>query len=612
MKLLELHINGFGKIHDRTISFSDGINVIYGRNEAGKSTLHTFIRGMLFGMERGRGRAARNDLYSKYEPWENSGTYEGWLRLEQGGVVYRIERRFRKDDRYLRIINETQGREEEPTRALMDRILGGLNETTYNNTISISQLKSATEDGMVGELKNYIANMNTTGNISLNITKATAFLKNQKRSLEAAKNGPVGIMGLSGGAGVFPGGGWVYILPQYENQLAVYQRTRSQVKGIIENTQAERAALAEKVKKSRQVLADGQFTDRSSVAACEEKARSLYDSFCTAERECKKRSRKLLAGAGILLAICGALMAGYLGITDLSRFLPFVIAGGGGAIMGLVLAMVLTARGKRFDRKMEEARAQLSELLARHLGDGTVSSEAMDTFYGRMAEFSKLCDMLDQSEHALDKYTEDISSLQEKQNNCSEMIEKQQRTQWELEKKLEHLGTCRTRAAALKRVRAENDRVREEILAIEMAQETMTELSSSIRDSFGLYLNKEASRLVSGITGGIYDSMSIDENLNVFLNTKSRLVPLESISSGAMDQVYLALRLAAARLLQGDGEPFPLIFDDSFTLYDDDRLRTALKWLSAAYDGQMIIFTCHRREAQMLRALQAEFRLEEI
>lgn len=76
MKLLELHINGFGKIHDRTISFSDGINVIYGRNEAGKSTLHTFIRGMLFGMERGRGRAARNDLYSKYdmgEQWDLRG-----------------------------------------------------------------------------------------------------------------------------------------------------------------------------------------------------------------------------------------------------------------------------------------------------------------------------------------------------------------------------------------------------------------------------------------------------------------------------------------------------------------------------------------------------------
>ena len=135
---------------------------------------------------------------------------------------------------------------------------------------------------------------------------------------------------------------------------------------------------------------------------------------------------------------------------------------------------------------------------------------------------------------------------------------------------------------------------REEILAIEMAQETMTELSSSILDSFGLYLNKEASRLVSGITGGIYDSMSIDENLNVFLNTKSRLVPLESISSGAMDQVYLALRLAAARLLQGDGEPFPLIFDDSFSALDyktDVALRKELKEKTA---GATVLIVAQR------------------
>ena len=79
MKFLELHLKGFGKFHDRTISFTDGINVIYGKNEAGKSTMHTFIRGMLFGIQPQRGRASKNDLYSKYEPWENGGTYEGSL-----------------------------------------------------------------------------------------------------------------------------------------------------------------------------------------------------------------------------------------------------------------------------------------------------------------------------------------------------------------------------------------------------------------------------------------------------------------------------------------------------------------------------------------------------
>ena len=82
MRFLDLYISGFGKFHNTSVSFEDGINIVYGKNEAGKSTIHTFIRGMLFGIERQRGRAARTDTYSKYEPWENSRTYEGQLRLE--------------------------------------------------------------------------------------------------------------------------------------------------------------------------------------------------------------------------------------------------------------------------------------------------------------------------------------------------------------------------------------------------------------------------------------------------------------------------------------------------------------------------------------------------
>ena len=168
MKFLELQIKGFGKLHNRSISFEDGINVIYGRNEAGKSTIHTFIRGMLFGIQPQRGRASRNDLYSRYEPWENSGTYEGALRLEHGGHVYRIERSFQKTRKELHVIDETLGRELEPARALMDELLSGLTKTP-----------------MVSELKNYIANMNTTGNMALNITKATDYLKKQRKKLEA-------------------------------------------------------------------------------------------------------------------------------------------------------------------------------------------------------------------------------------------------------------------------------------------------------------------------------------------------------------------------------------------------------------------------------------------
>ena len=611
MRLLELHIDGFGKFHDRTISFNDGINIIYGKNEAGKSTLHTFIRGMLFGIERGRGRAAKNDLYTKYEPWENSGTYEGWLRLEKDGTIYRIERRFRKENKSLKIINETKGLEEEATPAFVSSLLDGLTETMYNNTISIGQLKSATEDGMVTELKNYIANMNTTGNISLNITKATAFLRNQKRSLEAglipeASREFTSLLAEIRNVEAEIAG------PEYENQLAAYQNMRTQVKGLIDNTQAQKKDLDEKLANGKKVLSDNGFTDRASVDAMSSDAERLYNEYNTLNGECNKKSRKVLSGLTAVLGIAGLGAAAALGYFNLTAYLPVCGAAAAAAVIFFIISLFIRQKDKKYHRMFNNTSSELGALLARHLGDSAVSEDAMNAFRARMGEFSKLCDMVAQSEAEIRKFLEDLSNLQTKQAGCSEMIEKQQRTQWELEKKLEHLSNCKNKAKALKRTLAENDRIHDEIVAIDLAQETMADLSSSIRDSFGLYLNKEASQYITGITGGIYDSMSIDENLNVFLNTKAKLVPLENVSSGTMDQVYLALRLAAAKLLQGSGSGFPLIFDDSFTQYDDERLKTALEWLASAYGGQIIIFTCHRREAQMLRARQVEFQLIEM
>ena len=611
MRLLELHIDGFGKFHDRTISFNDGINIIYGKNEAGKSTLHTFIRGMLFGIERGRGRAAKNDLYTKYEPWENSGTYEGWLRLEKDGTIYRIERRFRKENKSLKIINETKGLEEEATPAFVSSLLDGLTETMYNNTISIGQLKSATEDGMVTELKNYIANMNTTGNISLNITKATAFLRNQKRSLEAglipeASREFTSLLAEIRNVEAEIAG------PEYENQLAAYQNMRTQVKGLIDNTQTQKKDLDEKLANGKKVLSDNGFTDRASVDAMSSDAERLYSEYNTLNGECNKKSRKVLSGLTAVLGIAGLGAAAALGYFNLTAYLPVCGAAAAAAVIFFIISLFIRQKDKEYQRLFDNTSSELGALLARHLGDSAVSEDAMNAFRARMGEFSKLCDMVTQSEAEIRKFLEDLSNLQTKQAGCSEMIEKQQRTQWELEKKLEHLSNCKNKAKALKRTLAENDRIHDEIVAIDLAHETMADLSSSIRDSFGLYLNKEASQYITGITGGIYDSMSIDENLNVFLNTKTKLVPLENVSSGTMDQVYLALRLAAAKLLQGSGSGFPLIFDDSFTQYDDERLKTALEWLASAYGGQIIIFTCHRREAQMLRARQVEFQLIEM
>lgn len=97
MRLTYLGIRHFGKLKEKEIFLEDGINVIYGPNESGKSTLHAFIRGMLFGMPRYRGRASKTDPYTKYEPWDRPADYAGTMGFRAGEKDFRIERNFIKE-----------------------------------------------------------------------------------------------------------------------------------------------------------------------------------------------------------------------------------------------------------------------------------------------------------------------------------------------------------------------------------------------------------------------------------------------------------------------------------------------------------------------------------
>ena len=609
MRLLDLYINGFGKFHKRSISFHKGLNVIYGKNEAGKSTLHTFIRGMLFGIEKGRGRVSKNDLYVKYEPWENSSSYEGRMRVEANGQIYRIERNFSKNSKSLHVINETLGREEAADKAFFDQLLNGLTETSYINTVSIGQLKSATDANMASELKNYIANLNTSGNMALNITKASAFLKSQRKCLEA-QIVPEAARNYTALLGEIRSIEHEIATPEFENQLSEYQAMRSQVKEELEKKQNTKEELLQKIARGRQILSNNQFTDESSIQSYLENAKKVYGEYSAAKTASEKKSRTVFTVLVFLLAAVFAagcvfcntaafqLLEGKIPSTFSAPLLSALTLGG--AFLFAIIGFFLVMKAKRLQKELELSAGLIREIFSRHLGDSSISQEALQALEGRMDEFSRLSAALKRSEESLAEQTEEIARLQEKQESCNEVIEKQQRAQWELEKKLERLSVCKDQAAAFQHILSENDRLRDETAAIDLALETLTEVSTSIRSSFGVLLNKTASDLIAGITGGIYNSMSIDENLNIFMNTPTKLVPVEQVSSGAMDQIYLAVRLAVAQLMKGDGETLPLIFDDSFVQYDDSRLETALKWITKAYNGQIIIFTCHKRELQIL------------
>ena len=116
-------------------------------------------------------------------------------------------------------------------------------------------------------------------------------------------------------------------------------------------------------------------------------------------------------------------------------------------------------------------------------------------------------------------------------------------------------------------------------------------------------LNQKASEILKEITGGKYDMLLVDEKLKMSLYTGERKVPLEQLSRGTVEQIYFALRMAASDILYE--EEYPLIFDDTFVFYDDVRLENTLRWLKRT-KKQVIIFTCQKREEEILKKLGLE------
>ena len=93
MQIDRASIFRFGKLADKTVDFVPGINIVYGKNEVGKTTLHAFLTAMLFGLEKGRGRAKGTEGYLRYEPWHAPSYYSGALQFSVGGRTFYLERR---------------------------------------------------------------------------------------------------------------------------------------------------------------------------------------------------------------------------------------------------------------------------------------------------------------------------------------------------------------------------------------------------------------------------------------------------------------------------------------------------------------------------------------
>lgn len=493
MVITELYIRNFGKLSERHFYLRDGVQVISGENEYGKTTLHAFIRAMLFGLERGRGRAAAKDDFSRYEPWDDPGSYAGVMRFTCGGRSFRLERNFARQTKQVSLVCEDDGEELSVEHGDLQMLLGGMTAELFDNTVSVGQLKAAPGQELSDALANYAANYYETGGGEYDLSKALKSLDEKKRAV------------------------------------------RRELRDEEAAGETERKKL---LQKSRYLEEDIRHLD----AQYKEIEKTLRELPGPERTDVYGKNRFIIGGiaaicTGVLLLLW-SLWSGHESGRDLSAVSVLTM-----------LVPVLTAVAGVF-------------LLAAG-------------YAGKFRSHRNRSEADEQRRWELERIRSELGEKEIRRENIREQYEESEKSDSQI-------------------------RLEEQCRALELAVEELQKAAQVTAGSMERSMSRRASEIFSAITDGKYRSLETDRQRGITVWDGERKIPAGRLSRGTVEQIYFCIRMAAAEILTE--EPLPLILDDVFAFYDDKRLESVLKWLSGQ-GKQVIIFTCHSREEELLRGL---------
>ena len=664
MILEKLYIDGFGKFSDYSLNFSPSIQILYGENEAGKSTIHAFIQAMLYGIPKG---ASKKEIFFQYRPFSKALGFGGSLTFSHQGKSYCVQRDFLQGgDAHITIL--PQGEKLFEGESFLQSVLSPFSLESFKNTVSIRQLKSSTEREMVYELQAMLSNFQESGSVELNPQAALDYLEQEEAKL-TEKMIPDASKRYSGLLGEVKNTRRSLSLLEAEEAQSSEEKSLKGLapkEAMIEATNREETDGEESFEKNDSVaknciLKEESLELRQKVAEIEETREEWNRLSSLLEKEGLNNKEELLLEQEKMLhylsheqeekelgknstflyplfcffALCFAVLTtlsflyAYTSVA-LPRF-PFFSMGFSAYLYpffcAFLLFLLLALSQRRIftqqQRWVKQEKREFEEILAkrnistflqfqnsskeelREEGSSYTQAKVLQYYntllekWGEKEELEKSLALLEES-YQKEKNLWLETSYKEKQ--------KEQR-----EELLRQYGILQNKADLIRPSLEENEKLQEKREAILEAKERIRQIAGEIRKSFAFHLNEDCGKALSEITGGRYDSLWIDEQLHIYVNAKEGFFPLEQASTGTIDQLYLALRLSMALLLQRENRDLlPLLFDDSFAMYDEKRLAASIGYLKKAYPAQILLFTCHHREEKILKELGIPFEQAEL
>jgi uncharacterized protein YhaN len=546
MQIKEAIIGQFGKLQNRQISFEPGINVIYGENEAGKTTLHDFLLAMFFGMEKGRGRNTLNSIYKKHEPWHAPSYYSGALRFLVDEKPFYLERNFYYKDKKDILKNEADGEELSVVYGDLSMLLGGIDKETFGNTYDIPQTGAVTGKELADILSEYLSNAAEGGGANIQVQKAKAALTARKKELAQE----------------------VRIIHEQKNEdirqfIVEKDLLERDARGLHANiADAEREinqlkrVRVEEIGEKRKRLSEQK---RQQADRRERQENAPHKREIDGAMQPEKEHPDRMAGIGICASALLVNIAVHY-VTSYPSRLFFILQAvffAGMILCGLYVGIRYAVEQAKKEAYMS---AQKSDI------EGVTQETYADAG-------------LRQAERMLLSLKESLSEKETRRYNIMQDMEEAKQPGEQERELLEDIR-------ALELAAAEIDR-----LSSEYYEESLDELGSAV------------SKWMSQLTAGKYDHAIVKEDGKLFILADGKEVMPEALSHGTLEQIYLAFRLAVGEIVTKE-EPMPVIFDEAFGMYDEKRLMQTLRALDCQIrkeqGRQILIFTCQKREMELL------------
>ena len=620
MKILNIKINSFGKLQNKEIELKDNINIIYGKNESGKSTMLKFMIGMFYGLSKNKNGKFTSD-YERYLPW-NKDEFSGKITYElDNKEEFQIFREFKKKN--PKIYNSNL--EDISKQFDIDKNNGNqffYEQTKVDEELFLSTIVSEQEQVKLNEktqntLVQKMANLVGTGDDNISFNKIIAKLN--KKQLEEvgtlrSQDRPINIVTEK----LEEIEKEQKCLQEYTNKKYQIEETKQQYKKEIKEQEQELEILNKlrQIKEKEEIEKQKIQVNEKIEKDYDEKMKEINAQLEQIENKNDSKTRntkftKLSLTIICILLIIALILFIYVNkvasiIVLLSTITYFTIQ----SYKQYMNKMLIKQTQKQQDVEKAKLKNEIS-IIENTKNNQKTQLEKMknELNYNIKLELQKLKLEYQVLSNDIDElYKKDIKKDIDKLiNYINESKLKLQLLELDKQNvitKLEDLAQIEETKEELKTRFQELEFNNNSInLAKQEIQKAYEEMKQNITPKF----TKDLSKIISNISNSKYNNVKFDEENGIIVEIENGdYITANHLSIGTIDQLYLALRLSSAS--QISQEKLPIILDEAFAYYDDERLKNIFTFLNKQYkDRQIIIFSCTNREKETLDNLNLRY-----